>query len=217
MLPVIPHLFVDSVVIPLSGHTSFLGVIVDTHLKFHEHINSVCKKISYGIRALVKSRMCFSIDTLKALYYAFIHSHLSYCITSWGNSYSVHIWPLKVLQKQAIRLITFASRQTPSHPIFSQLHILPVSELYVYNVCVLFFKVFHRTLTIDIFPAVLLCNPNRTRFSNNLLLPKVRTNYGKMSIVFSSISSWNSLSRDLKASMPIHVFKGKLKKCLFNV
>lgn len=137
-----PHLFVNSVVIPLSDHTSFPGVIIDTHLKFHQHINSVCRKISYGIRALVKSRKCFSINTLKALYYAFVHSHLIYCITSWGHSYSVHIWPLRVLQKQAMRLITFASRQTPSHPIFFQLDILPISDLYIYNVCVCFLRFF---------------------------------------------------------------------------
>lgn len=91
--------------------------------------------------------------------------------------------------------------------------------MYVYNVCVLLFKIFHRALTIDIFPITLLDNSNNTRFAvaHNLLLPKVRTNYGKMSIVFSSISLWNSLSYDVKDLMHIHVFKRKLKKSLLNV
>lgn len=188
-------------------------------MKFHQHVNSICKKISYGIRALLKSRKCFSISSLKALYYAFIHSQLTYCITSWGSSYSVHIWPLKVLQKQAVWLITSATRLTPSHLIFVQLNILPISKLYIYSTCVLFFKVFHHMLIIDIFPSVMLSNTNRTRFAihNNLLLPRIRTNYGKMSIVFSSISLWNSLPSVLKEVMPIHVFRRKLKMFLFNV
>lgn len=59
----------------------------------------------------------------------------------------------------------------------------------------------------------ILPNSNFTRFAlnKNLLLPKVCANYGKQTIYFSGISSWNCLPFDLKASRSLDVVKTKLK------
>lgn len=129
--------------------------------------------------------MCFHIDNLKALYYAFIHSHFSCWITSWCNSYPVHIW-LLVLKKQVMRLITFASHQTLLHRIFLPAwHITHLPNVHL--LCVRFiFKVSHLTLIIDIFPTALFSNLHKSTIaiSQNLSLPIVHTSYKKMGTIF---------------------------------
>lgn len=138
-LQINPCLHIGHNPILLQNQTPFLGV-VDTHLRFQCHISSICKNISFGIRALLRARPHFSTKTLLDLYYEFIHSHLNYCIISWGRSYKNHLSPLEKLQKQAMRIITFSPKMSPSLPIFTELNILPLPKMHLYSVRVLFLK-----------------------------------------------------------------------------
>lgn len=65
--------------------TMFLGMILDSKLSFNEHISRLFNKISKstGIIKRVKWKLCKS--TLTHSYYAFVHSYLTYCNTTWGN------------------------------------------------------------------------------------------------------------------------------------
>lgn len=138
----IPSLYIAGEKVALCRSTNFLGVIVDSNLKFHEHVISITKKVSFGIRALIRARQYFNLQTLLTLYYAFVHSHLNYCISSWGGTYNTHIAPLITLQKQALRIITFSNRQAESFPLFIQLRVLPLHQLYLYSIGSVFFNVF---------------------------------------------------------------------------
>lgn len=63
-----------------------------------------------------------------------------------------------------------------------------------------------------------LTNSNITRFStnNNLILPKVRTNYGSQRVAFVLIKLWNSLSYNIKCAFSISSFKHQLRNVMFN-
>lgn len=94
--------------IPASDSTRFLGVILDKHLKFHAHAQYLLKKVSFGIHVILKARPYFPQHVILSLYYSYIHSHLSYCLSSWGNTYNTHLDNLRRLQNQAVRLMTFS-------------------------------------------------------------------------------------------------------------
>ena len=57
----------------------FLGVILDSALKFDKHISSVYKKISKTIGLLYKIRPYVNMTTMINLYYALIYPYLIYC------------------------------------------------------------------------------------------------------------------------------------------
>ena len=46
------HLDVAGSTIPLAGHIKILGVTLDKHLTFDDHVTAVCKSASYHIRAM---------------------------------------------------------------------------------------------------------------------------------------------------------------------
>lgn len=186
-------------------------------MKFSEHAQSLTQKVSFGIHVIIKTRPYFSTEILLSLYYAFIHSHLSYCLSSWGNTYWSHIGHLERLQKQALRLITFNPFSSPSAPIFRSLSILPLRKLVSHKILIIMFRVLNHELYISSFSDVTLVNTNNTRFSTNrnLLLPKVRTNYGRMTTRFSCVTLWNKLPFDLK-SCTMHAFCKRLKIELLN-
>lgn len=127
---------VSSLAVTLNGHLihtsesmKFLGVILDKHLKFREHAQSLIQRMSSGIHVIIKTQFYFGTDILLSLYYAFIHGHLSYCLSSWRNTYWSHLGQLERLQKQALRLITFNPFSSPSASIFRNLNILPLRKL----------------------------------------------------------------------------------------
>lgn len=69
----------------------FLGIHLDPCLTFCSHFNHLKQKTAFGIRELIKARPFFSRETLLALYFAFIHSHITYGIVSWGSTYACHL------------------------------------------------------------------------------------------------------------------------------
>ena len=63
----------------------YLGVIIDEKLDWQAHIKHVETKIKQGSGLIRKLSHLISPSIISSLYYAFINSHLQYCITSWGS------------------------------------------------------------------------------------------------------------------------------------
>ena len=56
----------------------YLGIIIDDKLSWNDHIDYVYKKIAKFTSIFYRIRHRLSGELLKMLYYAFVHSHLSY-------------------------------------------------------------------------------------------------------------------------------------------
>ena len=63
----------------------YLGVLMDCHLNWKDHVFELSKKISRGIGILLKLRNFISIHTLKQVYYSIIYSFFTYTVMVWGN------------------------------------------------------------------------------------------------------------------------------------
>ena len=50
-----------------------------------------------------------------------------------------------------------------------------------------------------------------TRGSNDLHLPRVRTNLGKQTFIYQASKDWNNLDNNIKSSESMSVFKAKVK------
>lgn len=167
---------------------------------------------------LIRTRHCFQQYILKSLYYAFINSHLTYCVSSWGNTYPAHLTTLIHLQNRAVRIITHSSYIASAAPIFRTLEILPLTCTFQLKLCLILYRSRNSDIPTELLPSTQLFNTNNTRFSgnNNLLLPKVNTNYGKMTAFFSAISFWNSLPSNIKSCSSLHCFRRLLKQFLLT-
>lgn len=75
-----PNKFVDSYVILPFTYTKFLDVTIDDSLTFKQHVSNRGRTFCSGISALLKVRSVFPCSLLIIFHYAFIHSHINYCI-----------------------------------------------------------------------------------------------------------------------------------------
>ena len=108
----------------------YLGVVIDKKLNWKSHVDYINNKIAKGCGALAKLRNCVSIDVLKNVYHALIHSYLRYGILIWGHAAQSVLNPLEVLANRAIRIMTSAPfGNVDLKPVYQQLKILEVSKV----------------------------------------------------------------------------------------
>ena len=58
----------------------FLGIYLDTHLTWKRHIEKISSKISSAIFAINRAKDFLSKHAVRCLYFALVHSHLTYGI-----------------------------------------------------------------------------------------------------------------------------------------
>ena len=60
------------------------------------------------------------MNTLKTLYNSLLLPYINYCNLIWASTYASYIKLLYVLQKKAVRIITFSPPRTSSQPFLSK-------------------------------------------------------------------------------------------------
>ena len=123
--------------------TRFLKVQLAGVFRFNSPLG--LKKIKRRIGILSKLRYFLSIKTLLSLYYALVEPFLNYCIIAWGNTYQTTLQPLFILQKRALRIISFSSYNEHSRPLFKDLNVVKLSDIITFQLAVFMYK-FHNNL-----------------------------------------------------------------------
>ena len=84
-----------------SNYVRYLGIYLDESLNWSPHINHLSQKFVKANDMLCKLWHFVNVATIKSIYYAIFHSHLSYVCTAWGqNLNSKH--HINLLQKKAM-------------------------------------------------------------------------------------------------------------------
>lgn len=119
----------------------YLGVTLDSSIHWAQHIKTVCQKLSFGCFTLIQARKHLTETTLRQIYFSIFHSHLTYCVESWGYTYKSYCTPINILQKRAVRIIASAARTAQSSPIFKQLNIMHFNKARDYKTAILIKRV----------------------------------------------------------------------------
>jgi len=87
-----------------SPHTKFLGLMIDDSLSWKAHIDQMMSKLNTTCFVIRTIPAIMSTETLRMVYFAYVHSIMSYGIILGGNQpYSEKIFKI---QKRVIRIIT---------------------------------------------------------------------------------------------------------------
>ena len=89
-----------------KNYVKYLGVFIDEHLTWKEHISNISKKISRGVGIICKLRKSMSTCLLRTIYYSLVYSNIAYGVHVWGSVYSTESDTILVLQKKAVRAMT---------------------------------------------------------------------------------------------------------------
>ena len=195
-----------------------MGVIIDSHLTWKLHIDHISSKIAKNIGIIIKARRIFDKETLHTLYHSFIFPYLNYCIHLWGSTYHSYISKLEVLQKRIIRIIAGVNRREHTKPLFNDLRILTVNDLFEYNIGLFMYKHHHGWLpnVLNVFRKNSDIHDHDTRQANNLEIPKFDTGIGQRSFKYQAVKIWNNILKFLIVDIKIGTFKKYLKTYLIK-
>ena len=202
--------------------TKCLGIIIDENLLWHDHVDSICKKVFAGLAVLRRIRPFIDDNSLKLLYMSLVQSQMDYCCEIWGNRFNTHTERITKLQKRAARLILKCNMFTSSKEMFLQLKWLPFYQRVQYFRCIFVFKCINNLSSEffkDIFKPVSEMHDRHTRSSsnNNLAIPKCHTEYYKHALCYSGSVLWNELPVEIRQRRSVHSFKIMLKQYLHTL
>jgi hypothetical protein len=196
-----------------------LGVIFDEFLNFNEHVLYVKRKLAKSLYLLNRSKNFLTKKALKLLYFATFHSHITYCPIITSCSAKTNLNKILVMQKKAIRIITFSKCNEHTGPLFLLEKILPFDLIVQqakllfmhsvkYNYCPksydnVFVPVNHDNYVYDL------------RYPNDFEVPRARIELFKKIPLYTLPTEWNN-SLDLRFYQNLATFKIILSETLFR-
>ena len=96
----------DQECITSASEIKCLGLTTDDTLCWKQHTEQALNKLCTACYALRNIKHIVPTDTLRVIYFAYIHSIISYCIIFWGSSSCANKVRVFILQKKIIRIIT---------------------------------------------------------------------------------------------------------------
>lgn len=191
----------------ISDHTKFLGIIIDEHLDWSNHIEYLLKKLGsvcYAIRVISKY---MDERTLKTLYYSNFQSVMSYGIIFWGSNSKIQ--RLFVTQKRVIRTVRKMNFNESCRGIFKSEKIMTVYALYIYECLVYFY------MNRECFESNIIHQYNTRK--NLLNYPAHKLAITEKSPLYMCLKFYNELPLTLRLCGKLSEFKFKLKNYLLNI
>ena len=227
-----------------KDYIKYLGVIIDCHLNWKQHILNISKKISRSIGVMYKLREFMNTKMLKNIYYSLIYSHLVYAIQVWGSACDTELNKILILQKKAVRMITNNDHYPlvpgpliPSNPIFSELEILKVKDIFklyvtkfIYS-CLsritpcIFWDWFTMNHTVHTYNTVSNTDINMKNFFEIEIVTVTNiihtqgsnlVNYGGKLLKVAGPLLWNSLPLSVRDAESVYSLNNMLKKYLID-
>jgi hypothetical protein len=94
----------------------FLGIHIDNHLNWKNHIDQIVPKLSAACCMVRQMYYICNNDTLRSIYFVYFHSIASYRIILGGNSSNSK--KIFTLQKRIIRIMVGAHPRTSCRRLF---------------------------------------------------------------------------------------------------
>ena len=93
------------------------------------YIKMLENKLSRRVDILHKTKSLLPTYILLKLYYAFIHTHLSFGLLIWSATPKLNLTKLIEIQNKVIRLLAGADWKTHAPPLYSKLNISSLNKL----------------------------------------------------------------------------------------
>jgi hypothetical protein len=118
----------DNICIKPSSSVKLLGMIIDQHLTYKEHIDSVKKKCKCSLGVIARASSHLPTKLLRMAYVAITRSHLEYSSAAFASAAPTHLKKLDTIQKIASRIILRMPRNSHSAPLQSKLRLDSLSS-----------------------------------------------------------------------------------------
>ena len=205
-----------------TSYVKFLGVLLDENLSWKYHLTELSKKLARTCGIFFKVRHVLPINILILLYNSLFSPFLQYGILVWGLTFESYINPVFLLQKRVIRAIAFEHFTSSTTPLFSDLKILKLRDLFKLKLLTFVYECVNKispSCFHSFFDLVESVHQHHTRqvAKNHIFLTQKNTlQYGLRSVRYYGAKCWNEIPVGIKISPSAISFRRKLKAFLLE-
>uniref|UniRef100_A0A8C6PGM9 Reverse transcriptase domain-containing protein n=1 Tax=Nothobranchius furzeri TaxID=105023 RepID=A0A8C6PGM9_NOTFU len=194
-----------------------LGVVIDEHLTFKDHVASVARSCRFALYNIRKIRP-YLIHATQLLVQSPVISRLHYCNALLTGLPAWTVRPLQMVQNAVARLVFNQPKRAHVTPLLTELHWLPLAAHIKFKLLTLAYKVRDGTAPIYLNPlaeAYVSARPLRSSRDRRLAVPTPRSGQSRL---FSCIvpQMWNDLPSTTRTAASFSTFKKLLKTLLFR-
>ena len=110
----------------------YLGLNIDSNLKWKSHINDLAKKLRFILIKLYHLNHKVNLSFLRTLYYAWFYSLINYAVIIWGGEYRSNLQSLVSIQNRCFKLFNCYSFNSSN---FRSLKLLPIRHNAYFRIC----------------------------------------------------------------------------------
>ena len=196
--------------------TTFLGLKIDSNLKWKSHISHIRNKIAPYIFALAKSRHLMTDKCCWTYYYSFIYPYISYMLPIWGQASESDKNVISVLQKKCIKIIRRLPLLYPTIALYDT-KVLSLLQMIDFETMILIYKIKNKILKCNIVIRTGVdVHRYPTRNRNNFRVPFCRTVRAKANVFVQGLRLFNELPSSIKNIVQLNRFKNSLKLHIVN-
>jgi len=197
-------------IIEQTNNIKYLGIYIDNKISWDFHINKLNTELRKKIRIFYFLRNICSVQILRNVYFALVHSRIQYGLEFWAGTHEYLTNKIFVTQKYFVRTILFKNQREHTRPLFKQLNILPLKNLFVFKVLKVFYRRSGNRGTENLF--------YRTRSTTQQLFsrPKVNKAFFSKTFLYLGPKCFNLLPNNIKTRNSLISFTKHLKSWLIE-
>ena len=194
------ELTIDSVTVKVERQVKILGMTLDRHLTFKNHISNVVNTCNGLIGVLRKVVHRLPRKLCKLFYTAIIRSNLEYASALLVPVAKTHLEKLDIVQRKAARLICHVPADSHAEPLLNELGLLPLQDRRVQHLL----SIVTACIEHKSHP-----NFNQNFFQefsreNELCLPVTKTVFGKKRFSCVGAAFYNDASTTIQGTHQAH-------------
>jgi len=187
----------------------YLGIEVDSNLRWDIHADSLSKQLSFLIYKFYLLRSILDKNLIIMLYKSLVESRLRYCNVVWGGLCNEHLIKVENVQKRIIKTIFKLNRMYPSSLLFSENGLLTVRGLYILDAVSFVHSSSH-------FSQIGHTKNTRSNVKKNLQVQKCNFTAVQKFISFNGPRLYNQIPAEIKNIVNIYRFKKATKQYILR-
>ena len=202
------YIYLENAFLENEKSVRLLGVQIDQHLNFEEHITSLLKEGNKKLHALMRIKKYLSQDKLRLVMKTFIESQFNYCPLVWMCHSRDLNHRINKLHKRALSIV-YRNNNLSFEELLEMDKSFTIHERNLQKLATEMYKVKHNLcpkLFQDLFTPTM-------RGKNEWVIPKVKgVSKGLETIRYRGPTTWSLVPEEIKKSKSLSAFKEKIRK-----
>ena len=107
----------------------YLGVTLDEHLNWNEHVQEVCNSLKRCFSTFYNVKNYINLDQARTIYYSLVYSKIKYALAIYGTTSKENILLIQRLQNKLLKVLTKKNYRYSTNKLHNELKILKVEDL----------------------------------------------------------------------------------------